>query len=423
MTTPVPAESIGGPHGHVGDDDLRDFIGRNLAPLPLDGATVVLVIPDATRSMPLPTVMGIVHAALIDRVASLTAVIALGTHSYMEPDEIDAMFGVEPGGLAAAYPGLRVVNHEWADPEQIVKVGTLSADRIDELSGHLMREEVHVEVNRLVVDADYAIVIGPVFPHEVVGISGGNKYFIPGVATHEIIDLSHWVGALQGIKKVIGARGITPIRAIINAGADLIPTEKLALCLVVQSGTGLIESAAFGTSTDAWALAADVAAESHIVYLDAPVQRMLAIMPKRYDDIWTAAKGCYKAQPAMADGGEVILYAPHVTELSEVHREIYDLGYHCIEYFTSQWETYRDVPKGVLAHSTHVRGGGTYDPATGVETNDIRVTLATQVPREICEACHVGYLDPDSIDLDAWRADPGVMVVDNAGEVLFRLRS
>jgi nickel-dependent lactate racemase len=340
----------------------------------------------------------------------------------MEPAEIERMFGAEPGGLEALYPGLEIVNHEWADPSQIVSVGRLSADQISELSRGAMHQAVEVEINRRIVESDVAIVIGPVFPHEVVGISGGNKYFIPGCATHDIIDLSHWVGALIGVEDIIGVATVTPVRAIINAGSELIPTERLALCLVVESGTGLLEAAAFGTPEDAWAATASIAAESHIVYTDTPYAKFLAMMPTRYDDIWTAAKGCYKAQPAMADGGEVIIYAPHVTEVCETHPEIYDIGYHCIEYFTKQPERFAHVPKGVVAHSTHVRGGGTYDPATGVETNRIRVTLATAISPEVCAQVNLGYLDPAGIDLDAWKADPGIMVVENAGEVLYRLR-
>ncbi|WP_420174803.1 lactate racemase domain-containing protein [Luteococcus sp. OSA5] len=426
-TDSLTVETIGGAHGQVSEADFATFVERNLARADLDGKKVVLVVPDGTRSMPLPMVLKAVHSQLAPRVAELTAVIALGTHSYMEPDEIDAWFGVggegQPATLEEAYPGMRVVNHEWEDPDKIVKVGTLSAETIKELSQGAQEVAVDVEINRYVVEADVNIVIGPVFPHEVVGISGGNKYFIPGCATHDAIDLSHWVGALLGVEKVIGTTGITPMRAIINAGTDLIPNQKLALCLVVQSGSGELEAAAFGTSEDAWAAMAEVAAESHIVWLDEPLQKVIACMPERYDDIWTAAKGCYKAQPAMADGGEVVIYAPHVTEVSEVHKEIYDIGYHCIEYFTKQWDKFSDVPKGVLAHSTHVRGAGTFDEATGTEHNRIKVTLATQIPPETCAQVNLGYLDPASIDLDAEAKVPGTMVVPNAGEILFKLIS
>jgi len=418
----VEAACIGGPHQVVSQADLDSFLTKQLAAFPVDGKKVVLVVPDGTRSMPLPRIMEPVYRELIGRVSSLTALIALGTHAYMTPEELDHWFGAEPGGLAAKYPGMTVVNHEWKDPANIVKVGTLSAGQIFELSGGRLKQDVDVEINKWVVEADVNIVIGPVFPHEVVGISGGNKYFIPGCATHEIIDLSHWCGALIGIDDLIGTRGITPVRAIINAGSELIPTLRMAICLVVKSGTDEIEYVATGDSDDAWALSSEVAADSHIEYVEKPFKKVVAMMPTRYADMWTAAKGCYKIQPAMAEGGEVIIYAPHVKSLSEQHPEIFEIGYHCIDYFTKQWDRFKDVPAGVLAHSTHVRGGGTYDPETGVENNRIKVTLCTQVPREVVEPLNIGYLSPDEIDLEAMENDPDVFVEPNAGEVLFRLR-
>ena len=418
-----PVATVGGPHHTVSDAALDSFVAGNLAGVDFDGKKVVLIVPDGTRSCPLPLIVKTVHRHLIDRVASLTCVIALGTHSYMEPAAIDRWFGVEPGGLEAEYPGMPIVNHEWKDPGMIVTVGTLPAARIKELSRGAVEQEVVVELNRHVVEADINLVLGPVFPHEVVGISGGNKYFIPGCATHEAIDLSHWVGALIGVEDMIGKSGVTPVRAIINAGSELIPGSRLAICMVVQSGSGELEFTSFGTSEEAWEKAAEVAAETHVVHVEKPFTKVLAMMPTRYDDIWTAAKGCYKTQPAMADGGEVVIYAPHVTEVSEVHREIEEVGYHCIEYFTKQWDKFSHYPKGVLAHSTHVRGAGTYDPATGVERNRIKVTLATRIPAEVCARVNLGYLDPDSIDLEQWEADPEVTVQPNAGEILYRLRS
>ncbi|MFP5416313.1 MAG: lactate racemase domain-containing protein [Actinomycetes bacterium] len=425
MTQPttIPVDTIGGPHQHVSDADLDAFVQRNFAGVDFDGKNVVLVVPDGTRSCPLPLLVRTVHTHLIERVGSLTCVIALGTHSYMEPDEIDRWFGVPAGStLESTYPGMKVVNHEFLDHDKIVTLGTLTADEVHALSNGSMREAVVVEMNRYVAEADINLVIGPVFPHEVIGISGGNKYFIPGCSTHDAIDLSHWVGALIGVEDMIGTPGITPVRAIVDAGSAMIQGWRLGLCLVVESGTGEIESVAFGTTEDSWAEAAKVASESHVVYVDKQFTRVLAMMPTRYDDIWTAAKGCYKMQPAMADGGEVVIYAPHVTEVSEQHKEIYDIGYHSIEYFTKQWDKYSAVPKGVLAHSTHVRGAGSYDPETGVETNRIKVTLCTQIPEEVCRQVNLGYLNPDDVDIEAWKGDPDTFVQENAGEVLYRYR-
>ena len=438
MTAPstpeIPCQVIGGPHQKISDAELDALIADAVAGAraSLAGANVVLIVPDGTRSCPLPLLVGTLHRHLSPVVASLRAVIALGTHSYMEPDEIDALFGVggtnpdgtpQPATLAQAYPGLAVVNHEWADPDMLVQVGRIEADRIAELSEGRLHQGANILINRYVVEADVAIVVGPVFPHEVVGISGGNKYFIPGVASQEFIDMTHWVGALITSYDIIGTTGITPVRAMINEGAALVPARRLALCCVVQSGSGDLEAAAFGTTEDAWAATAAIAAQTHVTYVDEPFQRVISCMPTRYDDIWTAAKGFYKLEPAVADGGEVVIYAPHVTEVSETHHEIYEIGYHCRDYFTAQWERFKHIHWGVLAHSTHLRGQGTYDATSGAERLRVRVTLATQIPREVCESINLGYLDPTTVDLDALAAEPGTVVIPNAGEVLYRLRA
>jgi hypothetical protein len=126
----------------------------------------------------------------------------------------------------------------------------------------------------------------------------------------------------------------------------------------------------------------------------------------------------------VADGGEVVIYAPHITEVSYTHGRIIDeIGYHCRDYFLGQWERFRDYPGGVLAHSTHVKGLGTYDAATGTETPRIRVTLATGIPEERCRRINLGYCDPHSIRPDDWagRERDGVLLVRRAGEMLYRL--
>jgi nickel-dependent lactate racemase len=263
--------------------------------------------------------------------------------------------------------------------------------------------------------------VGPVFPHEVVGFSGGNKYLFPGIGGKEVIDVSHWLGAQITSAEIIGARGLTPVRALIDEAAAMVPSELLALCVVVRSGSHDLHAVAFGDTRSAWAAAADVSAEVHVRYVDGPVRRVLSLIPPRYRDIWTAAKGFYKVEPIVADGGEVVLFAPHVTQISPIHKEIEEVGYHCRDFFVKQWDRYKNVPRGTLAHSTHLRGAGTYDPETG-ERCRVRVTLATGIDRELTERVNLGYLDPAEVDPEAWAAKPGTLVVPNAGEVLYRVR-
>jgi len=319
-------------------------------------------------------------------------------------------------------PGMTVVNHEWWKPSTFVSVGTIGAGRVAELSGGLLARDVDVRLNRAVVEHDVALVLGPVFPHEVVGFSGGNKYFFPGVAGADIIDLSHWLGALLTSAELIGTPGVTPVRALIDEAAAMVPVRRRALCVVVESGSGALHAMSYGTPEGAWAAAAKVSARTHVRLLDAPVRRVLSVIPTRYEDIWTAAKGFYKVEPVVADGGEVILYAPHVREISTTHPEIERIGYHCRDYFTGQWERFEGVPWGVLAHSTHLRGAGTWDAVRG-ERCRVDVTLATAIPEDVVRRVGLGYLAPAEVDVAAFAADPDTLVVPRAGEVLHRLRA
>ena len=415
------AALIGGPDQTLTAEQVRTFIGDQLAATDMDGKSVCLVIPDGTRSSPLPLLLAAVHTALAGRVRKLTAIVALGTHIAMSPDALAHHLGYEERGLEATYPGMTVLNHEWWLPETFVELGTISSERVNELSGGLLSVPARVALNRAVVEHDVALVIGPVFPHEVVGFSGGNKYFFPGIAGQEIIDLTHWVGALITSAEIIGALAVTPVRALIDEAAAMIPSAKLALCVVAKSGSYDLHAAAFGDTQAAWAAAAQVSAETHVRYLDAPVKRVVSLIPEKYEDIWTAAKGFYKLEPVVAAGGEVILYAPHVTEISFVHQEIYEIGYHCRDYFVKQWDKFRDVHWGVLAHSTHLRGAGTYDEVEG-ERCRADVTLCTGIPEAKVRQANLGYLAVEDFDLAAYEADPETMVVPNAGETLFRLR-
>jgi lactate racemase len=289
------------------------------------------------------------------------------------------------------------------------------------ISGGLLVEPIAIKINRLLFDYDQVLICGPVFPHEVVGFSGGNKYLFPGVSTGQMIDHTHWLGALLGSYNIVGTFD-TPVRALIDLAAQsvTVPVACFALVLKDKDIAGLY----FGPAREAWKKAAEHSSEIHIQWVDRPLRRVLSILPEIYDDIWTGAKGMYKAEPAMADGGEVILYAPHITEFSYTHNAFLErIGYHCRDYFLKQWSRFADIPRGVIAHSTHLRGEGTYDAASGVEAFRITVTLATGIPEERCRRMNLNYTDPRSIDLEAWkgRESEGIKLIPRAGETLYRL--
>ncbi len=404
--------------------EIAAIVHAELTEQDLSGRRVLIIIPDGTRSAPIPLLFRLICDDLCGRAAALDFLIALGTHQPMSPEQIEKLVGMNADERATRYPGVGVINHDWQNPDTFVNLGTVSAEEVGEISGGLLCQSVDVRVNRLVLDYDLLIVCGPVFPHEVVGFSGGNKYFFPGISGPEVIDLSHWLGALITSYAIIGTPGITPVRRLIDRAASLIPTPKRCFALVVAAGSKELAGLYTGTPDVAWAEASALSAQIHVTYTDRAYQRVLSVMPPMYDDIWTAAKGMYKLEPVIADGGEVIIYAPHITEFSYTHgKALAEIGYHVRDYFVKQWDRFKDYPGGVLAHSTHLRGIGTYDAVTG-EHPRIQVTLATGISAERCAAHNLGYVDPESIWIDDWRGreNEGILLVPKAGEMLYRLR-
>ena len=319
----------------------------------------------------------------------------------------------------------RIFNHRWDLPESFVTLGIIPAAEIEEITGGLMVQDVPVSLNKRILDYDHIFICGPTFPHEVIGFSGGNKYFFPGIGGAEIINFTHWLGAVITSYQVIGSN-YTPVREVVDRGAAMIDRPKLCFSLVVKASGEQEDAVAglyIGAPEDAYAHAAELSSKLHIKWVERPYQRVLSVMPDLYDDLWTAAKGMYKLEPAVADGGEVIIYAPHIDEISYTHGSAIDeIGYHVRDYFLKQWDRFKGYPGGVLAHSTHLRGVGSYED--GVEKARIRVTLATRIPPERCRQVNLGYLDPAGIDVDEWRnrEDEGVLLVPKAGEMLYRVK-
>ena len=413
--------------GWLDEAAIETIVTEGLAELPLDGQRVLVIVPDHTRSMPLPLFFRLLARHLEPRTKALNFLVALGTHPAMTEDAILHMFGIAPEQKATQYGKIGIYNHAWDDPAALVTLGTIPADEIFAISEGRLCQEVPVRLNRLILEHDHLLICGPVFPHEVAGFSGGNKYFFPGIAGAEIINLTHWLGALMTSYRIIGTQD-TPVRRVIDRAAAMIPRPRHALCSVVVTD---VEDSAHpprvaglfvDTPEAAFAEAAQLSARRHIVLKPHPYRQVLSVMPEMYDELWVGAKGMYKTEPVVADGGEVIIFAPHIREISAVHgRLIRQVGYHVRDYFVRQWDRFSHYPWSILAHSTHVRGMGTYE--NGVEQARIQVTLATGIPEEICREVNLGYRDPATIDPPAWmgRETEGILVVPRAGEYLYRI--
>jgi nickel-dependent lactate racemase len=405
---------------YLSETEIKNTVQEAITSLSVDGKRVLVIIPDGTRTMPMPLMFSLFDQFLGTRTSRLDFLIALGTHPPMTDQQLSRLVGRSVmNGQVGQY---HIFNHKWNEPEQFRFIGTIPEHEIDEITGGLLNQDVPVELNRIIFDYDQLIICGPVFPHEVVGFSGGNKYFFPGIAGPEIINFTHWLGALMTNYKIIGS-GYTPVRAVIDKAAAFIDRPVACFCLVVTHAG--VAGIYFGSAQEAWQAASALSAKKHIVYVEKPFKRVLSIMPEMYDDLWTAAKGMYKMEPAVDDGGEIVIYAPHITEVSYTHgKQIDQVGYHCRDYFVKQWEKFRDFPGSVLAHSTHVKGMGQYDPKTGIEKPRIQVTLATGIPASRCRTINLGYLDPGTINLKEWenREEEGILIVPRAGEMLYKVK-
>ncbi len=384
------------------------------------GQRILLIVPDSTRTAPVGLLFQTLHRHIGEVVRAFDVLIALGTHQPMSDAAICERLEITEDEWKDSYQNVRFFNHAWNDPAALRKVGTIPAEEIRQLSGGLFAMDVAVEVNRMVFEYDQVILVGPVFPHEVVGFSGGNKYLFPGVAGPEILNFFHWLGAVVTNPMIIGTQR-TPVRQVVDRAGSMVNVSKLCFAMVVTPSEEL--AALFvGTPESAWEAASDLSRQLHIAYKDRPFHTILSCAPKMYDELWTGGKCMYKLEPVLADGGELIIYAPHISEVCVTHGPVlHEIGYHCRDYFLKQWDKFRQYPWGVLAHSTHVYGLGTYE--NGSETPRAKVTLATSIPPEVCRKINLGYRDPQSIRVEDYadRETEGVLLVPKAGEMLYRL--
>jgi lactate racemase len=408
-------------HPPIPDLKVREIVAAACPQQDYRDKKVLLIIPDGTRTAP----VGLMFKTLHDQIGAVTrkldVLIALGTHQPMSEAAICARLEITPAERKEVYGEVGFFNHEWDNPSALRQVGELEPDEVRELTSGLFSMAVPVEVNKMLFDYDQVIITGPVFPHEVVGFSGGNKYLFPGVAGPKITNFFHWLGAVVTNPMIIGIKR-TPVRRVVDRAGAMVNLPKLCFCMVVDSEKNLVGLFS-GSPESAWDQASDLSRQVHVIYKDKPFHTILSCAPPMYDELWTAGKCMYKLEPVLADDGELIIYAPHLKEICISHgAHINQVGYHCRDYFLRQWDKFKDIPWGVLAHSTHVRGVGMYE--NGVEKCRGTVTLASQIPEAACRLINLGYRDPASINVETFanREAEGILLVPKAGEMLYQLK-
>jgi nickel-dependent lactate racemase len=405
--------------GSVGFRQARETVGEFFARNDYTGKRILVLIPDNTRSGPIGEIFKIIYDFVGPKAKAIDCLVALGTHQPMSEEQICTRLSMTAGERRGKYAKVKFFNHEWDKLQTFTSIGKITADEIEQISDGLFREEVDVAINKLIFEYDEFFILGPVFPHEVVGISGGHKYIFPGIAGDEIIHFFHWLGAVI-TNPLINGNKWTPTRKVVEKAASFVKVPHKLFAIVALDNE--LKGIFVGDTLEGWEKAADLSEQVHITYIDKPYQTILGIAPEMYDDIWTAGKVMYKLEPILADGGTLIIYAPHITEISYTHGKWLDkIGYHTRDYFLKRMDQFAGVPRGVIAHSTHVKGIGTY--IDGVEKPRANVVLATGISRQRCEKVNLDYMNPDDVNIADYenRRDEGILVVHHAGEVLHRL--
>ena len=409
--------------GLLTHDAVMEVLTRSLGGR-FAGQKVLVLIPDHTRSLPLPELFRMMVEVLHD-VGELNVMVALGTHPGYSEEGLNHLVGITAEERATTFKHVGLLNHAWDDPATLTSIGVMDQEEIKQLAGAnwhpSLPAEINVRINKAALEHDHIIIVGPTFPHEVVGFSGGAKYFFPGISGPDVINATHWLGALATVVGTIGIKD-TPVRAMVHAATRRLKTPATLAALIVEGHD--LAGVLVGGVYDTWSAAADASSQRHIQWCDHPYRRVLSRCPPMYDELWTAGKCMYKMEPVVEVGGEVVIYAPHLDVVSPVHgKYIYEVGYHILPYFLRDWDRYKHVPLGVLAHSTHVRGSGVM--VDGVEKANVKVTLASKISAEDCARLNLGYLDPAAINPADWqnREDEGILYVAKAGEKLYKVRS
>lgn len=416
MTTVIGQGSI---ENRLDPKNMRAIVENSLDELNLDGKRVLVLIPDHTRHAPIDRFFRIIGNRLQKRVKALDFLIATGTHAPMELDRIYRHVGLTAEEHAQHFPLVQFINHDHRDQSQLCSLGVLGVDEVARLTGGLFASEIPITINRRAVEYDHILIVSPVVPHECMGFAGGNKYFFPGIAGLDVVEAFHWLAAVITNPVVNGVKD-TPTRRVIDRVVEFLPTPRTCFAFAVDDRHELLCLFA-GSPEAAWSRAADFSAQAHIRYLDRPFKRVLGLTPPIYEELWVAGKAMYKLEPIVADGGELVIHGEQIREISFVHgSEIERIGYHTRDYFTEQWERFSQEPKLILAHSANVKGVGSFE--NGVEYPRIRVSLATSIPEMTCQRIGLGYRAIAEIDIERWRADPDTLVIEEAGQVLYRLK-
>jgi nickel-dependent lactate racemase len=298
---------------------------------------------------------------------------ALGTHTPMTDDQISHMFGKTPANL------VRI--HDWRN--DVVTLGRVSAEIVEEVSEYKVHFDWPVQVNRLLVEGNFDLIlsIGQVVPHEVVGMANYNKNVFVGTGGFEAINKSHYVGAVYGMERMMG-RADTPVRRLFNYASENFAKQLpivyvLTVVGVNKEGKQQTYGLFVGDDFAVFDIAAKLSLEVNFQMVEKPLKKVVVWLdPTEFKSTWLGNKSIYRTRMAIADGGELVVLAPALKEFGEdkeIDRLIRKYGYFGTPETLKAVEDNEELRNnlGAAAHLIHGSSEGrfsiTYCPGKGAE--------------------------------------------------------
>ena len=285
---------------------------------------------------------------------------ALGTHEAMTREECTAFFGEE-------VPFERIIVHNWR--KDVVKLGEVPAEFVSEVSDGLVTDKIDVEVNKLLMDESYDLIIsmGQVVPHEVVGMANYSKNIFVGCGGSSMINSSHMLGAFYGMERIMG-RDFSPVRRVFDyAEENFISHIPLMYVLTVTTNKGddvSIHGLYIGRKRELFENAVSLSQEMNLTHMDKPLEKVVVYLdPREFKSTWLGNKAVYRTRMAIADGGELIILAPGIKKFGEDEendRLIRKYGYVGREKVLELVEENEDL-KGNLSVAAHLIHGSSDD--------------------------------------------------------------
>lgn len=335
-------------------EEIKAAVAASVAGYTGTGSKVLLVIPDYTRYH---SGAGLIANTLYHTLTGCRVDLleALGTHVPMTERECAHMYG--------DIPFARFIPHDWR--RDTVKLGQVPGDFVAQVSGGLMSSPIDVEVNRLLVDGGYDLIlsIGQVVPHEVVGMANQAKNIFVGVGGRAMIDASHILGAAYGMERMMG-RDRTPVRRVFDYALEHF-LARLPLCFILTVCTapgGHIRTHGLfiGRERVCFERACALARQKNLILLDEPLNKAVVYLnPEEFKSTWLGNKSIYRTRMAIADGGELLVLAPGVEKFGEdgeVDRLIRKYGYRGRERLLELCRTEEDL-KANLSAAAHLIHG------------------------------------------------------------------